>query len=93
MFNFFKRLSLPRQLSLTVMFAILITAIGSLFIISKIVINEINIVANDNLTREVLMISKNLESEHEKIIERTEVLSKILVNQLFNKYLTTSWGC
>ena len=81
MFNFFKRLSLPRQLSLTVMFAILITAIGSLFIISKIVINEINIVANDNLTREVLMVSKNLESEHEKIIERTEVLSSILVNE------------
>lgn len=81
MFTFFKRLSLPRQLSFTVMFAILITAIGSLFIISKILINEINIVANDNLTREVLMVSKNLESEHEKIIERTEVLSRILVNE------------
>ncbi len=89
MFNFFKRLSLPRQLSLTVMFAILITAIGSLFIISKIVINEINIVANDNLTREVLMISKNLESEHEKIIERTEVLSKILVNQFSKLHVDT----
>ena len=63
--NMLRRLSLPRQLSITVMFAILITTVGSLFIISKIVINEINIVANENLTREVLMISQQLESEHE----------------------------
>jgi len=79
--NMLRRLSLPRQLSITVMFAILITTVGSLFIISKIVINEINIVANENLTREVLMISQQLESEHEKIVERTEVLSRILVNE------------
>jgi len=79
MFNVFRRLPLPRQLSLAVMFAILITAVGSLFIISKIVINEINIVTNDNLTRDALMVSQQLE--YEKIIERTELLSRVLVNE------------
>lgn len=89
MFNIFRRLSLPRQLSLTVMLAILITAIGSLFVISKIVINEINTVTNDSLTREALMISQQLESEHEKIIERTEVLSNILVNEFSHLKIDT----
>jgi len=79
MFNVFRRLPLPRQLSLAVMFAILITAVGSLFIISKIVINEINIVTNDNLTRDALMVSQQLE--YEKIIEHTELLSRVLVNE------------
>ncbi|NQY89610.1 MAG: methyl-accepting chemotaxis protein [Colwellia sp.] len=84
MFSFLKRLPLPQQLSLPVMCSILITAMGSLFIIGNIIIKEINAVANDNLTREVTMISQQLESEYQKIIERTEMLSKILVNEFSN---------
>ncbi|NRA83614.1 MAG: methyl-accepting chemotaxis protein, partial [Gammaproteobacteria bacterium] len=90
MFSFLKRLPLPQQLSLPVMLSILITAIGSLFIIGNIIVKEINFVANESLTREVTMISHQLESEYQKIIDRTEILSKMLTSQFSNLEIDNS---
>ena len=80
MIRYFKRLPLPRQLSLAVMFSILVTAVGSLFIIGKIIIKEIDIVTDDNLLRETDIIAQQLTSEYQQIVQRTETLSKILAN-------------
>ena len=90
MLNFFQRLPLPKQLSLAVMISILLTAVGSLFIIGEIIIKEIDKVTNENLTRETGIVSQQLASEYQQILERTETLSKILVNEFSEMAVDTS---
>jgi len=84
MVNFFKSLSLPRQLSTVVLFAILVTTFGSLIILSKIITSEIDHVANETLLAEVNLIGDQLEAEHERIIDKTNLLSSLFVHEFDN---------
>ena len=81
MIKFYRTLSLPRQLSIAVLLAILATTLGSLLIVSNIISTEIHHAANETSLAEVNLIADQLETEHEKIIDKTNLLSSIFVNE------------
>jgi len=73
---------LPRQLTMVVLTAILATTLLSLVALGNIITMEVHKLTDQVLEREVELVSEQLTSQYQEIIDKTELLSDVFVNQL-----------
>ncbi len=80
--SWFNTMSLPRQLTVLVLSAILASTLISLVALGNIVTFEVNKLSEKTLQTEASLVAKQLDSQYHEILEKTELLSDVFVNQL-----------
>jgi len=82
MLGFVRKQSLPQQLSAGTLIAVVIFMTLLIFFISRYFTAEVNSVASENQSKQVQLVSQNLEARYEAMVESNQIMARMFAAEL-----------